>query len=531
VSGLLWRSPRFPKDRSQAGRISRLDLITAAENSLEVRLNQAGRFPNVSYALGLVRRPRLGDRRRDGDGDQDIYVCQAKKAGTPAADRVRRPVTVRSRATIAIVALAVGLVAAAAAASSGSRRARPDPTFGAGQGWVTTRIPGASSVAYGAAVIEHGRIVVAGQATSRIGGSQIVAVRYLRDGRLDTSFGSNGVFETALPQADGPFIANAVAVERSTGRLLIAGGYGQGSMLVLRLTPGGQLDPTFGQNQSGFVTVPIGGVAQSIAIERSGEIVVGGSNGNRQGRPMVVARLTRNGALDHRFGQRGLAQVLFWNAKSASSAGVSGLATAPHGGVIASGHLDYIGGNGPHSTPGHGSAGVFRLSPKGRLMRSFGSAGHVEIAFRTAGTFAQWFPCAMTVDSRNRITVTGDGSTRALHAVLLSARLSRAGKLDRSYGRAGNGRAVTPGLRSGEDTTCGATTSAAGSVTVGVGSTLARLLPDGTANGSFARGGVIRIAKPRNVGVNAVARSGSRRIVIAGSAGDAVYVARYRRPG
>src|SRR5262245_56616921 len=159
-----------------------------------------------------------------------------------------------------LVGLAVGSVAvAAASASDGSRRARPDPAFGAGRGWVATRISGADAVAYGAEVTKGGRIVVAGQAPMRAGASQIFAARYLRDGRLDRGFGSGGIFETSFPQADGPFIANAVAVERSTGRILIAGGYGEGSMLVLRLTPGGQLDPTFGQNRSGFVTVPVGG--------------------------------------------------------------------------------------------------------------------------------------------------------------------------------------------------------------------------------------------------------------------------------
>jgi len=430
------------------------------------------------------------------------------------------------------VGLAVGLVAAGvASASHESRRARPDPTFGARRGWVTTRVPGADSLAYGAAVTSGGKIVVAGQAPMSGGASQIVVARYQRNGRLDRGFGSGGIFETSFPQADGPFLATAVAVGRSTGRLLIAGGYGQGSMLVLRLTPNGQLDPTFGQNQSGFVTVPAGGVAQSIAIQRSGEIVVGGSNGDRNGRPMVVARFARNGTLDRRFGHGGLAQVLFWNARQAASAGVGGLATTRHGGVIASGHLDYIGGNGPHSTPGHGSAGVFRLSPSGRLVRSFGTGGHIEVAFRSAGQFDQWFPCAMTVDARGRITVTGDGSTNARNAVLLTTRLSGRGMLDRSYGR--GGRVVTRGLRNGEDTTCGATSTAAGSLTVGVGSTLVRLLPDGTPNAGFARGGIIGIGKPRQVSLNAVARSGPRRVVVAGAAGNAapaLYVARFRRP-
>jgi hypothetical protein len=67
-------------------------------------------------------------------------------------------------------------------------------------------------------------------------------------------------------------------------------------------------------------------------------------------------------------------------------------------------------------------------------------------------------------------------------------------------------------------------------LTVGVGSTLAWLRADGAPNGRFVRGGVIRIAKPQHVSINAVARWGSRRVVAAGSAGDAIYVARYWRP-
>jgi hypothetical protein len=89
---------------------------------------------------------------------------------------------------------------------------------------------------------------------------------------------------------------------------------------------------------------------------------------------------------------------------------------------------------------------------------------------------------------------------------------------------------VTPGVRSDANTTCGATSTAAGSLTVGVGSTLAQLQPNGAPDGRFAPGGRIGIAKPRQVSINAVARSGSRLVVLAGSAGNAVYVARYLLP-
>lgn len=422
---------------------------------------------------------------------------------------------------LALVALAVGLVAGLAPASAAAQGGRPDPTFGDGRGWVTTQIAGATSVAYGATIARGGKIVIAGQVTMRGGNEQILVARYRRDGRLDRRFGSRGIFRSALPKAAGPFIATAVAQERRTGRLLVAGGYGQGSMLVLRLTPAGRLDRSFGR--SGLARVPAGGIAQSLALQRTGGILLGGSNENRNGRPMVVARFTRNGRLDRGFGSRGLAQVLFWDADLASSAGVGGLATTRGGEIVGFGHLDYIGSD------GHGSAGVFQLSSDGRPAQGFGSGGHVEVAFTMpAGGFAQWFPCAMRLVSGGRIMVAGDGSTGAGGAIL-STRLTRQGMPDSSYG-GGDGLVITPGLRNSSDTTCGATSSAAGALTVGVGFTLGQLRADGTPSARFARGGLIRIARPRRANVNAVVRSGSRRVVLAGFAGNAIYVARYQVP-
>jgi uncharacterized delta-60 repeat protein len=291
---------------------------------------------------------------------------------------------------------------------------------------------------------------------------------------------------------------------------------------VLRLTARGRLDRSFGR--SGLARVRAGGIAQSLALQRNGGILVGGSNANRNGRPMVVARFTRNGRLDRGFGRRGLAQALFWNADIAASAGVVGLTTTPAGNIVGVGHLDYIGSD------GHGSAGVFQLTTGGRPAQDFGSGGHVELALTTpGGEFAQWFPCALTRASGGRIMVTGDGSAGTGNA-LLTTRLTRQGAPDLSYGGAGTGFAVTPGVRSSSDTTCGATSSAAAALTVGVGSSLGQLRPDGSPNASFAAGGLLNIARPRRLDINAVVPAGARRVVLAGAAGNAVYVARYRLP-
>jgi uncharacterized delta-60 repeat protein len=425
-----------------------------------------------------------------------------------------------------LVALfAVALAAPSVEASSAPARLRPDRTFGAGRGFVTTSIPGITALAYGA-IVAGGDIVVAGQASPPNGNGQVVIARYLPSGRLDHTFGSGGIFRSAFPVADAPFIATAVARDRRTGKLIVAGGYGQGSMLVMRLTTGGRLDRSFGAERSGFATVQVGGIANALAIERDGGILLGGSNANLPGRPFVVARFTPGGALDRSFGHRGVAQELFWNPSAASASSVNTLAPTADGGVIAAGHIDYIGGTG-HHTGGHGAAGVFRLTRRGSPFRAFGSRGHQQITFfDRARVPLSWYPCAMSVDARGRITVAGGGLTQSL----LTARLTSRGTLDRTYGAARNGRVITPGIGGNAVTTCGITSTSSGEITVGVQSKLAQLTPNGRPDTRFARGGVFSIRSPRRLFINAIAVATARRVVLAGSAGNAIYVGRYLRP-
>jgi uncharacterized delta-60 repeat protein len=426
---------------------------------------------------------------------------------------------------LALVAVSVAVAAASERATP--RGPRPDRTFGRGAGFVTTPVPGSSAVAYGAVVLKDGGIVVAGQASPPSGDGQVVVARYQADGQLDRTFASHGVFESTFPSATAPYIATAIAQDRSTGKLVIAGGYGQGSMLLMRLTADGRLDPTFGVHRSGFTTVAVGGIANALAIAPNGAILLGGSNANRNGRPFVVARFSRNGVLDSGFGHKGIAQARFWAPSVASSAGVNSLATASGGGIIASGHIDYIGGTG-HGNAGYGTAGIFRLTRNGRPFRAFGTAGHTQVTFPgRAGVPQAWYPCAATVDQRGRITVTGGGGSR--RSALLTARLTPRGGLDRSYGAARNGRAAVPGVGGNAITTCGDASTRAGEITVAIQSTLAQILPNGRPSRRFAPRGVFTISKPRRVFINSVLRSG-RRVVLAGSAANQIYIGRYLLP-
>lgn len=425
----------------------------------------------------------------------------------------------------AVLLLLVGVTSAVAAA--GSRGIRRDPTFGAGRGFVITRIPGATSLAYGAIVLSGGRIVVAGQASPPSGNGQVIVARYLPNGRLDPTFATRGIFESSFPVKDAPFNANRIAPDPRTGKLLIAGGYGNGSMLLMRLTAQGRLDKTFGAAHRGFATVAVGGIANSVAIQRDGRILIGGSDANRNGRPFVVVRFSRNGVLDRSFGRGGIVQSLFWNPKTAAGAALNDLVPTADGGVIGSGHIDYIGGSGGGSG-GHGTAGVFRLTRTGRPYRAFGKGGDTQVTFFSRGVPQSWYPCGMSVDARGRITVAGGGGTH--RSALFTARLTARGALDRTYGSARNGRVLTPGLGGNAITTCGMSSTPAGQVTVGLQAKLAQLLPNGRPNTRFGRGGVAAIVAPKQVFINALVSSPPNRLVVAGSAGNDIYLGRYLLP-
>ena len=264
--------------------------------------------------------------------------------------------------------------------------------------------------------------MVVGQATAKSGTGQVIVARYRSDGSLDRGFARRGIFQSRLPKKRGPFVATAVAEDPRTRKRVVAGGYGQGSMLALRLRRNGQSDGTFGKGRSGWAVIAAGGIAQSIAIQPDGAILLCGSDANLNGRPMVVARLTRNGKLDRGFATGGVARPLFWDPTLASSAGVFGLAVAANGDIIGAAHIDCIGSD------GHGSAGVFALDPSGQPVTGFGTAGHAEIDFpQASGSPAFWIPCAMVTDASGRITDTGDGTTMA-GGGLLSTRADRRGR-------------------------------------------------------------------------------------------------------
>jgi uncharacterized delta-60 repeat protein len=145
------------------------------------------------------------------------------------------------------------------------------------------------------AVQPDGKIVVAGGSghAGRTGGKEFGAVaRYLPNGRLDPSFGGEGI---VLVREQAPFTAVAI---QPNGRIVLAAPP-NGSGGVVRLFPDGYLDFNFGEKGILYAGASTVWQPTSVAVDGKGAIWVGGMNGYLS-EPAEhwygsIARITPNG--------------------------------------------------------------------------------------------------------------------------------------------------------------------------------------------------------------------------------------------
>jgi uncharacterized delta-60 repeat protein len=175
-----------------------------------------------------------------------------------------------------------------------------DLTFGS-NGRVSTEI-GNSAQSNGVISYPDGRILVVGNVTRDGTGQDTFLVRYLVNGLPDASFGSGGRLFRAF--SNGFESANGIALQPD-GKIIVAGSrYSPENesidFFVARFLPEGLLDPSFGSN--GVFTLNQGAVDafNAVAIQPDGKIVAAGrtSDGGRA----AVVRLNNNGTLDGSFG-------------------------------------------------------------------------------------------------------------------------------------------------------------------------------------------------------------------------------------
>ena len=141
-------------------------------------------------------------------------------------------------------------------------------------------------------------------------GTSATVVRFNLDGSLDSTFGNGGLSSYQLEPTgsligvyDGLIDAN---------RNILVGGYAGGDLFVMRFLPDGAVDASFGTNGVFMYKGSASGSSgngRGLALQPDGKIIAVGQAGTAHSHASVVLRLTSNGALDSTFGSNGVASV------------------------------------------------------------------------------------------------------------------------------------------------------------------------------------------------------------------------------
>jgi uncharacterized delta-60 repeat protein len=286
---------------------------------------------------------------------------------------------------------------------------RPDTSFGT-NGVVTTQMPifpGAvrgPSQALGLAVDPLGGVVAAGYVVqSNI--AQFAVARYLPEGGLNPMFGNNGTIVKEIAAIGHHNIATAVKIR--SDKILIAGYTTNSMVFVVRYTSTGQQDTTFGQEHRGFPpdgiarTFPPAGVsfpvANDMAIDSSGRILVGGTAVISGQNVFACWRFTADGKRDTSFSGDGFAY--FWPGKTAQALSIAADGSKP---LLV----------GDAGGPGARTIGLLRMTSTGGFDSTFDGDGWKEHNISQSTEESGW---EVALSGSNPI-VTGFSGDRAFLA-------------------------------------------------------------------------------------------------------------------
>jgi len=377
------------------------------------------------------------------------------------------------------------------------------------------------------ALERDGTIVLAGHDSALGPGSSQSGwlVRLDADGALDPSFGQDGRAESA----DEFTIAHVYA--NPDGGLEVLGVSTKGRVGLERYSASGVLDGSFGPTGVRWLPTMPGQPIKEV-IDANGRIVVLDRVSQTQ---TQVERFLPSGAPDASFGAHGVVRL---GVVQVAEDETMALTTAPNGSVIVAGATEAR-----RRQELRKPARVFlaALTPAGKSARSFGKKGVSYTPFMVRpGPFGTPLAAELVLAiAPNRHILLATLQERRL----VLADYTRAGLLDRSFGRGGVARSglPPPGLRvagspnaiafdaAGDPIIAGEVRAPAVDVPKGV-SILARYTPNGR-DCSFGTEGILDNAPPG--GASAVAVQPDGRIVIAGWSAPtkAMLAARYMGGG
>ena len=279
------------------------------------------------------------------------------------------------------------------------------------------------------AVLEDGKILVAGQTNQNLMPSQFTLVRHYENGGVDSSFGNNGRVMTTI----GTFGAEARKMALLPGGNILLAGHanqnGISAFALARYTSSGELDTTFGNEGTVVTAFDGGGVSfQGLAVQSGEKILVAGELQRTGGHAeFALARYTSAGVLDSGFGTDGKITVAVGN----GDAHCRGVAIQNNGRIIWFGNVE------------DGTASYL-------LLLGYTAEGQPDMTFGDQGKaiYDGVYGYDLTVQANGGILVTGK-DLQATYSELALLRFTSGGELDATFGD--DGLVLTKFDRLGDD--------------------------------------------------------------------------------
>ncbi|WNJ19851.1 hypothetical protein [Pontibacter sp. G13] len=267
-------------------------------------------------------------------------------------------------------------------------------------------------------VQKNNRILIAGLASGK-GGADFWVCRLTPNGKFDPEFGEAGIYQRHLGGEDE---AQRIGLLKD-GRIMVAGhthtyNWKQRNFATMRLNSDGQPDTTFGVDGVQFIDAGQYDFLRDLEVADDGHVILVGHTKRDQINQFVAVRLTPKGKRDLNFGNRGIRHIRLGIENSFCES----VALQPDGKIVLVGHAKFA-----HGQPGFDMV-VIRLDEAGNDDPFFGQLGRVVLDY---GPF----------EYAHQVTLLRDGSMlvggTSNRSICLS-RLRPNGNLDRVFGENGH---------------------------------------------------------------------------------------------
>lgn len=360
-----------------------------------------------------------------------------------------------------------------------------DPSFD-GDGRLTTDF-GSSDEVRAIAIQEDGKIVAVGVSNSD---SEWALARYLSNGSLDTSFGTNGKVITNFGYSNGAY---DVAIQ-SDGKIVVVGDSGFWEYFTIaRFNSDGSLDATFDGDGVAFTSFDSeyhNTNAKAVAIQRDGKIVVGGytdllSVPGADEWDFALARYNSDGSLDTSFGETDASNPLLRTGKlvTTDAGRIADIALQDD---LAAGQKIVAVGTNYRFDLAKSFVSLVRYDSDGSLDPTFGVDGQVLTDFDRYGNDARAVAIQTDPILGDRILIAGSGG---INSDIALARYTTTGSIDATFGN--NGKVLTD--LGGDEIAHGLAIQNDNKIVIGGATSrysttqflVARYTPDGSLDASF----------------------------------------------